>query len=165
MTPYTPLYFASRCISALGGLALGITCITGIYADAAADPVKEGVTGAPAAARAPGKRHGTEKQAENVQRYMARIFDPGKYEHACHATNPSEFAAWQTSARAALADLVRLPTIRADAAGFKPRATLLPAIDDLGSFTRQEGRLETEPDVAIHFWILKPKVCSLRFKS
>ncbi|MEO6246680.1 MAG: hypothetical protein ABIQ12_14735 [Opitutaceae bacterium] len=140
-------------------LALGFTlfCAASASAAAAAQPRGDGDTGAPATTQPVRKRNGTEKQAENVQRYMARIFDPKKYEHACNATNPAEFKAWQTSARAALNELLRIPTIRADAGGFQPRAVMQPAIDDLGAFTRQEGRLETEPDVAIHFWILQPK--------
>jgi hypothetical protein len=136
-------------------LALCFTLFCAAAAGAAAAQSRGDATNAPAPVVR--KRHGTEKQAEDVQRYMARIFDPKKYEHACTATNPAEFAAWQTEARAALTELVRIPTIRADAGDFKPHAVLLPAIDDLGAYTRQEGRLETEPDVAIHFWILKPK--------
>jgi len=140
--------------AAVLALAFTLLCMTSTDAAAAAQ-ARGDATDAPAPASR--KRHGTEKQAENVQRYMARIFDPKKYEYSCNATTPAEFAAWQSKARAALTELVRIPTIRADAGGFKPRATLLPAIEDLGTYTRQEGRLETEPDVGIHFWILKPK--------
>lgn len=142
-----------RSLAALA-LAFAFLFIGQKTAGAAASPGPGNTPDTPAATR---KRHGTEKQAENVQRYMARIFDSRKFEHACHATTPAEFAAWQTEARSALAGLLRIPTIRGDAGGFTPRATLLPSMDDLGAFTRQEGRLETEPDVAIHFWILKPK--------
>lgn len=131
----------------LAWLALGFILLGGSNVGGAADAT-------PPVAR---KRDRTAMQADNVQRYMARIFDPAKHEHSCQAKTPAEFAAWQTEARAALAGLLRLPTIRTDAGGFKPRATMLPPIDDLGTYTRQEGRLETEPDVAIHFWILKPK--------
>lgn len=130
---------------------LGVTYVGNAAADAPAEEA------AAEPAKVVRKRHGTEKQTEPVQHYMARIFDPKKYEHACTATTPAEFAAWQWQARAALIELLRIPTIRADAGSFKLRATLLPAIDDLGTYTRQEGRLETEPDVAIHFWLLKPK--------
>jgi hypothetical protein len=96
-------------------------------------------------------------QRADVRRFMDRIYDPGKYEHACTATNPAEFAAWQAKARKAYVDLLRLEVIRRDAGDFKPAVRLKPGVDDLGAFTRQEGLLETEPDVGIQFWLLKPK--------
>src|SRR5262245_22377798 len=70
------------CSSALTLLALA--ALPGVaLAGAEADP-----SGSPAPVAR--KRHGTEKQAENVQRYMARIFDAKKYEHSCNATTPAE---------------------------------------------------------------------------
>src|SRR4051812_45475516 len=87
---------------------LSLVLLGGAYAGGAAANAARGEDG-DAPAPVARKRHGTEKQPENVQRYMARIFDAKKFEHSCNATTPAEFAAWQTEARAALAGLLRIP--------------------------------------------------------
>lgn len=110
-------------------------------------------------ASAPGEASGGEVAGQNEETlgFLRRIHDPAKARHACEATNPEEFATWQAEARAAYLDLIRLETIREDAGGFEPIARLEPEVEDLGDFTRQEGSLETEPGVRVHFWLLKPK--------
>jgi len=118
----------------------------------------------PARAQTPGGAAGgasgeeaAEGQREEVVRYLRRIHDPSLARHACEATTAEEFAAWQAEARAAYLDLLRLDAIRHESGDFQPLARLDPEIEDLGDFTRQEGSLETEPDVRVHFWLLKPK--------
>jgi hypothetical protein len=96
-------------------------------------------------------------QREDVRRFMGRIYDPAKATHACTAGNPAAFAAWQAEAHRAYLELLKLDVIRRDAGDFNPRAKFKSGSEDLGTFTRQEGVLETEPDVGIQFWLLKPK--------
>ena len=68
---------------------------------------------------------------------------------------PGGFSAWQTAGRAKLHQLLGLNQIAADAKGHQPTVRLEKPIAEDG-YTRQLGRLETEPGVTIPFWLLTP---------
>ncbi len=42
--------------------------------------------------------------------------------------------------------------------GNRPTVDLGSDVEDMGSYTRQRGWVETEPDVRASFWLLTPKV-------
>jgi len=100
-----------------------------------------------------------------VKAYLDRLYAEDRRQHACRATTPDEFAAWQTEARRAFRELLGLPRIAAQAAaqvavegdGHAPRVDLEERAEDMGTYARFRGRIETEPDVTTHFWLLRPK--------
>jgi len=93
---------------------------------------------------------------EPVAKYLERIFDESKRAHAFREDDARGFQAWQAEARPVLCRMIGLEKIAASVGGHKPRVELLEA-EDLGDFTRQRGSIESEPDVRIPFWLLKPK--------
>ena len=93
---------------------------------------------------------------EAVKRYLARLYAEEHRCHACRARTPEEFAAWQPPARRAFQQLLGIPRIAAGAAGHSPTVDITDAGEDMGSHIRQRGRIETEPDVWIPFWLLCP---------
>ena len=69
---------------------------------------------------------------------------------------PGGFAAWQKAARVELRSLLGLNQIREDAQRHHPTVKLDSVIKEDG-YTRQRGEIETEPGVAIPFWLLRPE--------
>ncbi len=92
----------------------------------------------------------------DVMAYLGRLYDEDLREFACCAETPEAVAAWQAAARSALRRLIGLDRIAESAAGHVPVARLEDA-EDMGDHTRQRGRLETEPDVWVPFWIVRPR--------
>jgi hypothetical protein len=93
---------------------------------------------------------------EPVAAYMQRLYDEGERELAFRPDYPGGFTAWQQDARAALLAKLGIDKIAASAAEHRPRVEL-GQVEDLGDFTRQPGVIETEPNVRVPFWLLKPK--------
>ena len=91
-----------------------------------------------------------------VERYLARLYDVREQRLAFRADYPGGFVRWQKDARVALCERVGLAKIAASVRDHKP-AVELGDTEDLGEFTRQRGIMETEHDVRIPFWILRPK--------
>jgi len=94
---------------------------------------------------------------EGVSKYLDRLYDEKRRQHACRARTREEFTEWQPAAREELLRLLGIPQIVAGAADHSPAADLGGDVEDMGSYTRQRGWLETEPDVRAPFWLLKPK--------
>lgn len=94
---------------------------------------------------------------ENVRRYVSRICDETHRQFACRAETPAEYAEWQTRARPAYRALLGVPLIEEGCNGFSSKVELGDPVEDLGSYTRRPGCIETEPDVSIRFWLLEPK--------
>jgi len=89
--------------------------------------------------------------------YVGRIYDRRQQTFACRARSLAGFESWQQSARAALSRLIGLDRIASSLGDHRPTVEL-EAAEDMGSYTRQLGYLHSEPDVAIPFWLLVPKV-------
>ena len=94
---------------------------------------------------------------ESIKHYLSRLYDEERRQHACRARNSEEFVAWQSPAREALHQLLRLPRIAEMAAGHVPAVEISSEIEDMGQYTRQLGWIETEPEVRIQFWLLRPR--------
>jgi dienelactone hydrolase len=93
--------------------------------------------------------------APHVLKYLARIYETHGKKHACHADSAEAVERWQAEARPVLRRLIGLEAIAASARGHRPEVRLEQP-ENLGRFTRRLGWIETEPDVTIPFWLLKP---------
>ena len=76
--------------------------------------------------------------------------------HACRARNPEDFGAWQRRARPRLAELIGLERIAESALHGGVSVQLDPDVEQLDGYTRGTGHIQTEPDVWVRFWLLKP---------
>ena len=101
-----------------------------------------------------GKRH--PDHPEHILRYLNRLYNENRREYSCRATNLAEFEEWQASARPVLRQLVGLDNIAALADSHRPSVECQD-VEDMGHYTRQRCFIESEPDVRIFFWLLKPK--------
>jgi hypothetical protein len=93
---------------------------------------------------------------EPVIRYLNRLHDPRNRRYACTAHSPDEVALWQAEARPVLRRLMGLDNIAASVGDHKAAVELGPE-EDMGAYGRQLGYAETEPDVRVPFWLLRPK--------
>jgi dienelactone hydrolase len=92
---------------------------------------------------------------EPVQRYLERIYAEGRRRHACRARTPEEFEEWQAEARPALRRLLGLDAIRESVGEHRPTIEFGEG-QTVGDLTRRKGWIETEPDVRIPFWLVRP---------
>ncbi|MBN1344077.1 MAG: acetylxylan esterase [Phycisphaerae bacterium] len=120
-------------------------------AGAAALPGSE----APAADATTKKNDTPPELPPTVVRYLERLYDEKRRAHAFRADYPGGFHRWQSDARPALRRLVGLDTIAASVGRHRPKVELEP-IQEKGDYTIRKGQLQTEPDVTIPFWLLKP---------
>lgn len=90
-----------------------------------------------------------------TQNYLKRI-QSGKNEFGYRQDWPGGFAAWQKEATAALETRIGLTRIRDELKGFSATTELAPP-NYLENYTRTRGQIQTEPDVNIPFYILKPQ--------
>jgi len=93
---------------------------------------------------------------KEVRQYLQSMFSKGQQRYAFRADYPGGFKEWQKHARPVLHKLIGLDKISEQVGDHDLKVELMQ-IDDLGEYTRQLGRIETEPHVQIKFWLLKPK--------
>ena len=93
---------------------------------------------------------------EHVSKYLSRLYDKSAQPLAFREDYPGGFEKWQQDARAALRLKLGLDRIAASVGQHHPTVQLYEATD-LGEYSRQRGVIETEPNVRIPFWLLKPK--------
>ena len=91
-----------------------------------------------------------------VKRYLDAIYHPSFRRYECKATNPQELQRWQQRARPVLERMLRLDDMRNKLRGHKANVTL-GSEQDMGRFTRTLGKIHTEPEMSIPFWLLQPK--------
>lgn len=103
-----------------------------------------------------GQEDKTEAYPGQVVRYLNRIYDDSTWSLAYRPDYAGGFDTWQRDARTALRCRLGMDKIAASVENHQPMVELGEA-EDLGEFTRQRGVMETEPDVRIPFWLLKPK--------
>ncbi len=92
----------------------------------------------------------------HISRYLKRSYRQQARRLEYRNDYPGGFEKWQHDARSALRLKVGLDEIAASVADHQPVVELGEPVD-LGDYTRQRGVIETEPDVRIPFWLLKPK--------
>lgn len=98
----------------------------------------------------------TFKHPEQVRRFLERLYDESHRKHTFRAHYPGGFERWQREAREELQRLVGLEKIKAQV-GDHILQVRLAETKDVGGYTRRKGTIETEPNVRIPFWLLKPK--------
>jgi dienelactone hydrolase len=92
---------------------------------------------------------------DHVIKYLERIYDESKQALTWRPDYPGGFERWQRDARPELVRRLGLNRIAASVGDHVPMVKLDPP-KDLGDYSRQRGVIETEPDVRIPFWLLKP---------
>jgi hypothetical protein len=105
---------------------------------------------------APSQERDFNAYPENVTKYLKRIYDQQQQPLAYREDYTGGFSKWQEDARKALRQKIGLPKIAASVGDHQP-VVELDDPQDLGDYLRQRGVIETEPDVRIPFWLLKPK--------
>lgn len=93
---------------------------------------------------------------ENVAAYLKRIYGDKQQPLAYRKDYAGGFRQWRMDAREALQQKIGLPRIAASVRDHQP-VVKLEDPEDLGEYWRQKGEIETETDVKIPFWLLKPK--------
>jgi len=96
------------------------------------------------------------KHPDEVERFLKRIYAERQQRYTFRADYPGGFAKWQAEARPILRGLLGLDRIAAQVGAHQPAVKLGPA-KDRGSHSLQLGSIETEPNIRIPFWLLKPK--------
>lgn len=95
------------------------------------------------------------KLSADVSRYLNRIYAEGKRSFRFRDDYQGGFPRWQAEARAKLEELLGLPKIASSVGQFQPMVTWGES-RERGNHTLQKVWIETEPDVRIPFWMLKP---------
>ena len=98
----------------------------------------------------------TVKHAHDVEQYLKDIYSEQNRQFAFRPEYPGGFQRWQASARAALRQLIGLDSIAKHVTSHKPIVEL-GGIQHRKEHTLQEGQIETEPNIRIPFWLLRPK--------
>ena len=91
-----------------------------------------------------------------VRAYLSRLYGEERRGYACRVENAAEFRTWQRTARPKLVELLGLERIAESAGQGGASVVLDPNAEQLDGYTRGTGRIQTEPDVWVRFWILKP---------
>lgn len=93
---------------------------------------------------------------DHVAKYLKRLYNEDARQLAFKRDDSGGFDRWQKEARTELHSMLGLDKIETSLGDHEP-VVELGASDDLGLYSRQHGVIETEPDVRIPFWLLKPK--------
>jgi len=92
---------------------------------------------------------------ENVAEYLERLYDEDEQELAFRDDYPGGFEAWQREARTALQEMLGMDEIAASARDHRISVNL-EETTEFDEYTRLRCTIETEPNVHIPFWLLKP---------
>ncbi len=103
-----------------------------------------------------GKDAKESRYPDRVVKYLRRLYAEGHRAHAFREDRAGGFDQWQRTARPVLRRLIGLDNMAALAGDHKPKVRL-DEPQDQGGYARQRGSIETEPDVHIPFWLLKPQ--------
>lgn len=103
-----------------------------------------------------GRAPAEETYPPEVAGYLRRLYAREGQPLAFRENYPGGFPKWQQDARAGLRLRLGLDKIGASAGSRRPTVELgEPAVMD--GYTRQRGVIETEPEVRLPFWFLKPE--------
>lgn len=95
------------------------------------------------------------QHTEGVIRYLSRLYDEERRNYACRAKDPDSLREWQGRARPVLKDLLGLGRI-AEVNQHHQVRVRLEEPEKADGYTRQKGHMQTEPDIDIAFWLLRP---------
>jgi len=94
-------------------------------------------------------------QAPRVLQHLNRRYSEDLREFAFRGSTADDVAAWQSAARPELRRLLGLDRMARELAGHSPSVELDDP-EQLDTFTRRLGRIESEPGWPVEFWMLKP---------
>jgi dienelactone hydrolase len=97
-----------------------------------------------------------DRHTDGILRYLDRINDCDRHGAAGRATDRQGFEEWQREARPRLHRLIGLDAIAHTTKGHSIQLRLEEP-QELADYTRQRGHIETEPEVDIPFWLLRPE--------
>ncbi len=96
------------------------------------------------------------KHPSEVERYLKGVYAERNQQHTFRANRPGGFQRWHADAQVALRKLVGLDNIAKHVANHRPTVEL-GELQDRSEYTIRKGKIETEPNVHIPFWLLRPK--------
>lgn len=91
-----------------------------------------------------------------VVKHLQRVYDPALRQFGFREDYPDGIEKWRRDWRPQLRELVGLRRIEKLNASHTPKVSLGETADH-GEYTRQRASIETEPNVHIPFWLLRPK--------
>lgn len=92
----------------------------------------------------------------DVAEYLKGVYAETKRKYTFHPEHAGGFDRWQTDARPELRRLLGLDNLAGHCVDHKPTAKIDKA-EDRGDYTLQKGHIQTEPNIRIPFWLLRPK--------
>lgn len=98
----------------------------------------------------------TPKHPRNVEAFLKGVYAEANQEFTFRPDFPGGFRQWQAAARPKLRELVGLNTI-AEYCVRHESTVELAQTQDHKDYTIRKGMIETEPNVRIPFWMLRPK--------
>ncbi|HJN16751.1 MAG TPA: hypothetical protein QGH10_14700 [Armatimonadota bacterium] len=87
---------------------------------------------------------------------LERLYSEEYRAHQCRPQPAPELADWRHAARPALRRLIGLDAIEASHEEHLPPVRLFDEVEEFDGYARRPGRIETEPNVQIEFWMLRP---------
>lgn len=108
-------------------------------------------------AAAPGQEKDFNAYPDHVSSYLKRLYEPHGRKLEYREGYPDRFQHWQEDARSALRLKMGLDKIASSVGNHEPIVELGEP-EGFDTYTRQRGVIETEPNVRIPFWLLKPKI-------
>lgn len=103
-----------------------------------------------------GQEQPREAYPDHVARYLNRLYDRQQQPLRYRADYAGGFPKWQDDVRTHLRHQLGLARISKSVGNHKVNVELGDE-EDLGEYVRQRCEIETEPDVRVPFWLLKPK--------
>lgn len=91
----------------------------------------------------------------HVRRYLNELYAESHQEFAFEGDSPADVEAWQADARPQLRRLLGLERMEGELGEHTPTVEM-DAPEQLDGFSRRLGRIATEPEWSVEFWMLKP---------
>ena len=98
----------------------------------------------------------TAKHPRDVEEYLKGVYAEKNRHFSFRPESPGGFQRWQAAARRALRKLIGLENIAKHVATHKPTVKLDDKLLDRKEYTIRKGQIETEPNIRIPFWLLRP---------
>lgn len=96
------------------------------------------------------------KHPRAVEEYLKGIYEEANQPYTFRPDYPGGFSRWQAGARPKLQELLGLDNMRKHCQAHKPTVELGPP-ENKEDYTIRKGEIETEPNIRIPFWLLRPK--------
>ena len=98
----------------------------------------------------------TANPANDGQRYLESLYAEPRQAYTFHHDYPGGFNSWSAEARPVLRQLLGLDNMAQDTADHQP-SVRLGEPEDRDDYSLQLGYIETEPNIHLPFWLLRPQ--------